>query len=1045
MKFGISIPLEGNIFLALRFVEKLIAQNKSMNSNKNLTNIAGWVVFTIAFIVYYLSAERVGSLWDCGEFIAGAYKLQVVHPPGAPLFLLIGRIFTWVASMVSDNPANIAFSVNLLSGICTAFAAMFVCWTTMILGKLSLKGRDEEPGSEMAIPIAFAGIIAGLSTAFATSIWFSAVEGEVYAMSTFFTAMTLWAMIKWYNLPDNSDADRWILFATYSAALSIGVHLLSLLTFPALALFYYFKKTEKPNLKGMAIAALIGTVLITVMQKLIITGIPNLWSFLEIMSVNTFGLPYDTGFFLLLLVIGGISYYLINRTNKNQNGLEQRLVLGALLSTIGFSIIGIVLLRANANPPINMNDPSDAIRVVPYLNREQYGERALLFGPQYNAKYQDVDFTDRYGRKDGRYEVVDHKFDYTYNNSDKVLFPRMSDNTQNRPKLYQAWTGNKTGEPTFFDNISFFIQYQIGWMYWRYFMWNFAGRQNDEQGYYSWDPKSGNWISGIKFIDDARLYRSDQMPDFMKNERSRNTYYFLPLILGLLGMYYHAKKRQNEFLGIMALFIITGIGIIIYSNQPPNEPRERDYVLAGSMFTFCIWIGLGVLALYQFFMNKLQLGSMPAGMAAGLLSLAVPAIMLTQNFDDHSRSEKTASRDYAANFLNSVDKNAIIFTYGDNDTYPLWYAQEVEGIRTDVRVVNLSLIAVDWYINQLARKVNDAPAIKLTIPAEAYRGDQRIQLPILEDMPGPISAFEALKFAGQEHPLPLQSGRSLESYIPSKQIYLPIDKARMMKNGLISSADSASVVPGIPLNLGEEMIMKDDLAVMDVISSNISDRPIYFAVTCREDKMLGLNDFMQLEGLALRIIPVRSQSDRRFSVIGNGRVAGDKLLENVTKKFKWGNFDKTPQFVSRYYMPSIQTTLYSMLRGSQGLVLSGQKEQAITLIDTYFSAFPNFNFTYDSQIVPFLQTYEEAGAYEKAKKQMKVLANNTLQSLKFYASLDKADLEAGFQSDYEDALKVATELPKIAEKAKDTAYASELKNMFKPYAAKAAPQMPVLE
>lgn len=1011
-----------------------------MNSHNRITNIAGWLVFIIAFLVYFSSAERVGSLWDCGEFIAGAYKLQVVHPPGAPLFLIVGRMFTWIASLISDNPADIAFSVNLMSGICSALAAMFVCWVTIILGKLALTGRTNEPDANQFLGLALAGIVAGLCTAFATSVWFSAVEGEVYAMSTFFTALTLWSMMKWYNAPDVPETDKWIIFAVYAAALSIGVHLLSLLTFPALALFYYFKKTKNPTFKGMFITTLVGTVAIGAIQTLIIIGIPQLLAQFELLMVNGFGLPFNSGVYPLVLTLVAISYFGLKWAHNHQNGLVQRIMVSLVVAVIGFSTIGIVLIRANANPPINMNNPSDPMRIVPYLNREQYGERPLLRGPQYNAKYADIATADRYGKVGDKYQIVDQKIDYVYNESDKVLFPRMSDYTQGRPKLYQQWTGNKTGVPTFMDNIVFFVRYQINWMYIRYFMWNFVGRQNDDQGYYSWDPSSGNWISGIKFIDDARLYKSDDLPKYMKNDQSRNTYFFIPLIFGLLGLFYHYRKRKYEFIAVMALFIITGVGIIIYSNQPPSEPRERDYVLAGSMFTFCIWIGLGVLALFDILQKKLKMGELPAVLVAGALALSAPILMGTQNFDDHSRKNIRASRDYASNFLNSVDKNAIIFTYGDNDTYPLWYAQEVEGIRTDVRVVNLSLIAVDWYIDQLSRKVNDSPAIKLTISKDAYRGNKRIQIPIIDDSPNPMSVQQVLKFVGEDHPVPLSSGRSLESYIPTKSIYMPVDRAKAIKNGIVSVNDTAGMVQALTINLGGEMIMKDDLAVMDVIGSNFLDRPIYFAVTCREDKMLGLSDYMQLEGLALQIVPFKTPSDKRFSVIGNGRVADDKLFENVTKKFKWGNFDKMRLPVSKSYMPSVQTTRYAILRGVQDMVRTGKKDEAIKLLDTYFKAFPDMNFHYDSDIIPFLQAYAEAGAYDKAKAPMKILVDNTAEKLRFYSSISSDDLERGFSSDYSYCLRTIDELKDLATKAKDTAEVAELDKVFKAYMTKPTPK-----
>ena len=576
-----------------------------MNSFKTLNNLAGWLTFIIAALVLGAAAEPTGSLWDCGEFISGAYKLQVVHPPGAPIFLLVGRLFTWVASMVSSDPTAIAYSVNLLSAVSTAFAAMFVCWSTTILGRLILVGRASDPVGNESIAILAAGLVAGLSTAFTSSIWFSAVEGEVYAMSTFFTCMTLWATLKWYNLPDTPDADRWLVFAFYSTALSIGVHLLSLLTFPALAMLYYFKKNAKPNVKGTLIAAAIGVVFIVAIQKVVIAGIPNLWSGFDKFMVNSLGMPFFSGIIPVMLIFGGAIWYGLRRAHQSGNGLLQRIVVAMSVVIIAYMSYGMVIIRASANPPINMNDPSDPMRLLPYLNREQYGERPLLRGPHFDARPSGMDSEERYGRVGDRYEVVDEKLDYTYPSGTQTLFPRMGDYSQGRPALYRRWIEKTSGEPTFGDNIEFFWKYQLGWMYWRYFMWNFSGRQNGDQGYYAWDVTSGNWISGIDVLDNARLGNQSELPDFQKNDQARNKYYMIPFLLGLLGMFFHYQRRPRDFAAIFALFIITGIGIIVYSNQPPNEPRERDYVLAGSFFTYTIWIGLSVLALYDLFSKRL--------------------------------------------------------------------------------------------------------------------------------------------------------------------------------------------------------------------------------------------------------------------------------------------------------------------------------------------------------------------------------------------------------------------------------------------------------
>lgn len=1018
-----------------------------MKSFNRWYNIASWLVFGIAMTVYFFSAERTGSLWDCGEFILGAYKLQVVHPPGAPLFLLIGRMFAGIGDLLGSDPADIAFAVNLLSGLCTAFAAFFIARVTMMLGKLSMVGMEGTPDEGQSIALGAAGLVAGLTTAFASSIWFSAVEGEVYAMSTFFTAMTLWAVIKWYSLPPSPENDRWIIFAVYAAGLSIGVHLLSLLTFPALALFYYFKRYEKHTFWGTLAAAGIGVAIILGIQVLVIVGIPRLWSVFELLMVNTFGLPFHTGLIPTALVIGAIAYFGLRYAHQKGNAVLQHLLVGAILVVIGFSTIGVTVIRANANPPVNINDPSDAMRLLPYLNREQYGERSLLRGPHFEAQPVGTEVEDRYGRVGDSYEIVDQKLDYVFDNRDKMLFPRMADFSQGRPRLYKRWIGLNPdaplppGRPNQLDNLSFFVRYQLGWMYWRYFMWNFAGRQNGEQGYEPWNKANGHWLSGIKPIDEARLYNQDELPESMKADKARNKYYLLPVLFGLIGLFFHFKQRPNDAVGLLALFIITGIGIIVYSNQPPREPRERDYVLVGSFFTFAIWIGLAAPALFQQLRERVNLSGVPAAAIAGVLVLIAPALMGFQNFDDHSRLHHTGARDYANNFLQSCAPNAIVFTYGDNDTYPLWYAQEVEGIRTDVRVVNLSLIAVDWYINQLRRKVNDSPAIKMTVPAEGYRGNKRNQVfyynPSGQDQP--TSAQALMKFIGEYHPLRTSSGREIESHIPSKDIFIPVDSATVVDNGIVNPADDVQLASRIPLSLplrGREpqYIIKDELAVLDIIASNLWERPIYFAVTVRPDKLLGLNNYLQLEGLALRITPFRAEGEaNQYGVVGNGSVNTDAIYTNVMEKFRWGNFDNYDLYVNDSYAPSVQSHQLMMRRAALSMLDEGKQEQALEMIDKYFESFPHMNFPYDYRAYTMIQVYLEAGAFDRARPHLEILAEETSDQLAFFESLDPTVIETSFSTEYGLAMRVKDDLLRIARENDDSEFLQRLEELFAGY------------
>lgn len=1005
----------------------------NIKSFQRAKTIASVIVFLIATIVYFFSAERTGSLWDVGEFILGAYKLEVVHPPGAPLFMLIGRMFTWVADLFSSNPENIAFSVNMMSGLCTAVGAMFIARITMLLSRMALVDKGEEPSSNQNLTFCLAGIAAGLATAFSSSIWFSAVEGEVYAMSTMFTILTLWSSLKWYSLPDSPDADRWLVLTFYIVGLSLGVHLLSLLLMPALGILYYNKKFKTQKLFGYLLSFILGTAVIIFVQKFIIVGIPTLWLKLEIPLVNSIGLPFHSGLIMALLLIGALVFFLLKWAHNTGNYNMQLIVMSALMVMIGFSTIGVIVIRANADTPVNMNVPSDASRLLPYLNREQYGERPLLFGPHFAAQPSDLNKEDRYGRVDDKYEIVDQRLEYEYKSGDKIFLPRIGHTEGVRPSQHKQWyealMGKKfRNKPSYGYNIKYMLKYQMGWMYWRYFMWNFVGRQNALQGYMPWDKSKGHWESGIKFIDEARLHNMDELTDTMKNHRGKNHYYFLPLIFGLLGFFFHFKKDPKTFYAILALFLITGLGLIMYANQPPNEPRERDYVLVGSFFTFCIWIGMGLVFLAQQFRERFKLSPQLATIAGAVLVMTAPLLMGFQNYDDHSRLGHYASRDYAANFLNSLEKDAIIFTYGDNDTYPLWYAQEVEGIRRDVRVVNLSLIFVDWYIEKLRRKVNDSPPIKLTIPSESYRGNKRQQVFFYnpsnpDNLTKPMDINTELAFVG--NPLnsvrdPRDPNATPQAIMRSKNLYIPINKDKMLRNGLMTAQDTARMVDNILLRFSnnKSYISKDDLAVIDVIVSNLHERPIYFAVTCKNEKLLGLNDYMQMEGLGLRIIPVKTPSIRTLSIYGSGRVDTDAVYENVMDKWKWGNFDKKETFVDNSYAAEIQAMKIVMMRTSQDLLEEGKEEEAGNLAAQYFEAFPHFNFPYDESVVPFMEVLHQVGRTDEAKKHLKILAEETRQKLNFYDSLSEDDFSS-FKADYGYAIRAVSDILGITKRIGD--------------------------
>ncbi len=985
-----------------------------MNFNK-LNNIAGWFAFLIAAIVYYFSIESSASLWDCGEFVSAAYKLQVVHPPGAPLFLLIARIFAWLGDLISDDPSNIARAVNFMSGLLTAFMAAFVAWSTGIFTKMALVGRVKEPSKLDGIVAAGSGLVAGLTSAFVTSVWFSAVEGEVYAMSSFFTAAAFWAVVKWYNLPKDIKNDRYLILSIYLIGLSIGVHLLSLLTLPAIGILYYLKKYENPSWKAMLIAFFGGGIAIGLLQKALISGLPWLWAKFDYFAVNSLGMPFNSGLIFVVLLLGGLIYWGFREAHRRKSEILQLVMVSITLLILSYSVYGMVIIRANAGPPINMSTPTDAVRMLPYLNREQYGDRPLLYGPHYEAQPIGTETTPKYGRVGDHYEIVDNKVSYKYKSSDKILFPRISHTDQGRPAIYKQWNTSKNKKPTMAFNISFFLRYQLGWMYWRYFMWNFVGRENGEQGFAPWNLKNGNWYSGIRPIDEMRLYNERKMPTYMKEDPARNRYYFIPLILGLLGIWFHYKRRPKEFAALMALFIVTGIGIIIYTNEPPQEPRERDYALAASFFTFAMWVGMGAAAIYTILKERLKRANTGTVALSVGLALMAPTILLVQNFDDHSRRGHYAARDYAINFLESVSPNGIIFTYGDNDTYPLWYAQEVEGIRRDVRVINLSLIAVDWYIDAMRRKVNDSPPIKFTIPKEAYRGNKRniVLFPenlVSREKEWPIK--NVLKFIGEKHPISAGQGEEYESYLPTRKIYIPVDKRKAIEMGVVSPNDS-TIVDKIPLNISKKRYLrKDELAVMDIIGSNIWDRPIYFSVTTRPEQFLVNKDYMVLEGLGLRIVPKKTPSQRGMGIFGTGGMNTELAYDRIMNKFRWGNFDKIKTFVDHSYGAGVQANRFVMLRLAMELLNEGKKEKAADIIKKYFKAFPDMNFRYGAQVVPFLNVLAQTGDTEALQKHLDILIHNLEEDLEFYNSLSPEEL-ASFQQDKqmaESALRDANRL-----------------------------------
>lgn len=690
--------------------------------NYRKTNlISGWLVFIVAAIVYLLTIPPTASFWDCGEFIATAYKLEVCHAPGAPLFMILARFFTMFAS-----PTHAAMMVNAMSALASAFTILFLFWTISHLAKkIIIKNNEITNGKILAI--VGAGFVGAFAYMFSDSFWFSAVEGEVYAMSSLFTALVFWAILKWENIADQPGANKWLIFIGYLIGLSIGVHLLNLLAIPAIVFVYYFRKYKTTPL-GVVAASFISVGLLGIVMYIIIPYTVIIASWFDLLFVNGFGLPFNSGVLFFALILISALIYGIWRSYKKGNVLVNTILLGVTVIILGYSSYAMTVIRSAANPPMDQNDPDDLFSLLSYLNRDQYGDRPLVEGQYYSAPIVGSTVKTEYLKKDGKYVEVNKGIDYKYDKRFTTFFPRMYDSQDDHVKEYKRWGGpggttiqtsnGKTAfKPSFGANLKYFFRYQLGFMYGRYFMWNFVGRQNDIQGH--GEASHGNWLSGIPFVDNARLGPQKDLPKVYKNHDARNVYFFLPLLLGLIGLLYHYSKHRKDFWVVMLLFIFTGIAIVVYLNQYPLQPRERDYAYVGSFYAFAIWIGIGVLAIYES-LNRILKQTPAAIVATSVTLLAVPVLMGCQNWNDHDRSGRYTARDFAYDYLNTCQPNAILFTNGDNDTFPIWYIQEVEEVRNDVRIICIPYLSTDWYIDQMKRQAYKSSPVPFKMKHDDY-------------------------------------------------------------------------------------------------------------------------------------------------------------------------------------------------------------------------------------------------------------------------------------------------------------------------------------
>ncbi|MES2772872.1 MAG: DUF2723 domain-containing protein [Bacteroidota bacterium] len=931
---------------------------------KKINNITGWIVCLIACTVYIMTAEAGGSLWDCGEFVSSCYKLQVPHPPGAPLFVLIGRVFIVI---FGDDPLTAAKAVNIMSALASGFTILFLYWTiTHFARKIVAKDKGELSMGDIWTVMG-AGAVGALAYTFSDSFWFSAVEGEVYALSSFFTALVFWAILKWEHAAEKDDAlrlvgksgvhpDRWLVFIFFMMGLSIGVHLLNLLCIPAIVMVYYFKRFKTTGW-GTFWAFVIGCIITGFVQKVLIQYTIDGAGYTDIFAVNSLGLPFFSGFaiyfilfaafialglrfkaekfnrnlfigwfvaLMLLLMIpfiakgsggmkflgiivaiggGGLAGYLIKTSGLKTLKLALWCIAFML---IGYSSYLTTMIRSNANTAIDMYNVDNPMSLVGYLGREQYGDFPLLYGQKFTARpieYKQTHTKYQKG-KDGYFENGQDGH-YVYNTSQMMLFPRVWDasNDQGHGDYYASFLGIEKisdqdknfwqdeenqkhypyeRDPNGADNLNFFIRYQNYYMYLRYFMWNFSGKQNDVQWSTPGNLRDGNWITGISFIDNAMYGDQSKMPDSLKNNKANNKLFMLPFILGMIGLFYHYRKHKNDFLVSFLLFFFTGFAIVLYLNQAGNQPRERDYAYVGSFYAFAVWIGLGVLQVRDWFGRKVNPG-VSGAIASLICLLAVPVLMATQEWDDHDRSKKVLARDLARNYLESCAPNAILFSFGDNDTYPLWYAQEVEGIRRDVRVINYSLMGIDWYVNQLRYKVNNSDAMDVVFSAEQFEGRNRdyIRFQASGDQTGYRDLDSTLRYwvaSDDPNKKMAEGGEDMINTFPTHRFSIPVDLAQVRADSVVGPKDTA-VLSSVNIEVARNTLMKNDLAVLGIVAANKWKRPIYF--TNARTEGLGLDPYLRRDGMSYRLVPMM-----------NADVNPDWMIDKALNKFTSGNANK---------------------------------------------------------------------------------------------------------------------------------------------------------
>ncbi len=981
---------------------------------KKWNSILGWISFAVALITYTLTLEPTVSSWDCGEYISTAVKLEVGHPPGAPLFQMLGAFF----AIFSNDPSQWAKMVNFMSALASAFTILFLFWTITNLAR-KVAAKNNKFNDPEKLTVLGSGLVGAFTYTFSDSFWFSAVEGEVYAMSSFLMAILFWLGLKWENEINTPRGNKWLVIISFVVGLSFGVHILSLLVIPSIVMLYYFKTYKDINIKNTTIATFISITVLAFVFKFLFPFTLKFFSVSELFFINSIGLPYNSGSIIAAIILIGLFYFGLKYTRKKDLITANTLILSVLFVMIGFSSWLMLPIRANADTVINENNPSSARELLAYYNREQYGDANVFYDKYYSYAYKSErkikkdsngepiadsdgylvyeyqDDKPKYEKLNGKYEIVNNYKNVVpvYSDKHKGFIPRMVDpGAQEYYKQIAGIPEKATRKPTFLENLKFMVDFQFGYMYGRYFMWNFVGRQNDTQGHL--DPQNGNWLSGIDFIDEWRLGSQQLLPDDVKNNKGRNTYFFFPLILGILGLLYHLKKDKDNWYTIALFFVFTGFAIIFYTNPRPFEPRERDYAVVGSFYVFAIWIGFGVLALYD--LLKTYANKRTIAIAVSTVSLlAVPTLMAFQNWNDHDRGDRYTAQLNAQAYLESCDPNAIMFTIGDNDTFPLWYMQQMEGVRTDIKLVNTSLFATDWYIDQMKKKTYEADPIPSTLTHDQYKYGTldiayHVPMPQLKDSVLPLKDF--MRWIASDHDATYidPGDGSREKIYPTNKIRVPVNKTNVLKYGIVAPKDADKIVDYIDITVDPQGLTKNRILMLDILNNFDWKRPLYFTGGANAaEEYIWMKDYLQLDGMAFKLVPIRTDNKDK-SMFDMGRIDPEKMFANI-KKWDWKTINNGEIYLDEQTKRNAISMRNNLMRLSEEFIKKGDSVNAKDALDLSLYKMPIEDFGHYSISLGYPELYYTIGDNDKARETTATLINILQQHIVHYSTYSEDD------------------------------------------------------